>query len=55
MFVALSRHEKKVLENLKSYIALGPVAWVGSIKSFFLRSLAHNIPVIDFFITAGIN
>lgn len=55
MFIALSRHEKKVLENLKSYIALGPVGWVGNIKSNFLRALSKNIPFIDYFIVAGIN
>ncbi|KAL4468663.1 hypothetical protein ABPG74_005166 [Tetrahymena malaccensis] len=54
MFVALSRHEKNVLKNLKSYIALGPVAWVGQIKSPLLHSMGESKPLIDAIIATGI-
>lgn len=54
MFIALARHEKKVLSNLKSYIALGPVAWVGNIKSLFLRTFANNMALVNAVVASGI-
>lgn len=54
MFIALARHEKNVVKNLKSYIALGPVAWVGNIKSLFLRSFANNMLLVDAIVASGI-
>ncbi len=55
MFLALSRNDSFVIENLlKSYIALGPVAYVGNCKSLFLKLLGYNYLFIDTIITLGI-
>lgn len=55
MFLALSRNEKVVEDNLKSYIALGPATFVGNIRSKFTRELANNKKVIDSLIALRIN
>jgi hypothetical protein len=57
MFIALSRNDNNsniVKKNIKSYIALGPVAWVGNCRSLFLRSLADNVVFIDTIIALGV-
>jgi len=46
MFVALSRNDKAVEDNLKSYIALGPATFVGNVRSLFMKLLSHARPVI---------
>lgn len=55
MFIALARRDKVVKQHLNCYIALGPVAWVGKIKSKMLLSLANNISLIDGLIALKIN
>ncbi|EAR90444.2 Ab-hydrolase associated lipase region protein (macronuclear) [Tetrahymena thermophila SB210] len=52
MFMALARKDSKVINNLKSYIALGAVGKLCNIKSKLFSNLA-SLPVIDAIIASG--